>query len=77
MNENITTVQSVTPKFLKPYDMAKMLGISKSTFYRLFTTDTTFPKPLQVTESLKLYDVESVTSWIKAKSSQSASNDKE
>lgn len=76
MNENITTIQSVTPKFLKPYDMAKMLGISKSTFYRLIT-DATFPKPLQVTESLKLYDVERVTGWIKAKSNQSASNDKE
>lgn len=76
MNENITTIQSVTPKFLKPYDMAKMLGISKSTFYRLIT-DATFPKPLQVTESLKLYDVESVTGWIKAKNNQSASNDKE
>lgn len=53
----------------RPAAAAKLLGISRSTFYRLLRDDPTFPKPHRFGSRITLFRSDDLDAWLASKAS--------
>ena len=55
---------------LRLSQVAKYLGVSRSTFYRLVESDKSFPKAIELTDQIRVWDQADVSAWIENKKEQ-------
>ena len=53
--------------FLKPADVARMVGVARSTLYSLMATDPTFPQPFRPLPRCPRWREEDVRVWLESK----------
>ena len=59
-------------ELLKPSDVAALLGVARSTFYKLADNDPTFPKPLRLLPRCPRWREADVRAWLESKLPPSA-----
>lgn len=45
-------------------DVAEMLGVSKSTVWRIVRSEADFPRPIRLTKNTTIFDLPAVTKWV-------------
>ncbi len=53
-------------RFVRPGEVVKMLGVSKTTLWRMVRAGA-FPRPVQITERTRGYLLDDVQAWMQAR----------
>jgi prophage regulatory protein len=62
-------------QFIRPRQVLKMIGVSRTTLWRMVQAGT-FPRPVRITERNRGYLLEAVEAWMKARTDEAPPEEK-